>query len=48
MIKYKVYHKATYIGDTLAQSPQKAISNMRYRKNMLYASMREFRAVEVF
>ena len=44
MTKYAIYHKGNYIGDSVAVSPQKAINNMRFRKNMLYARMSEFRA----
>lgn len=47
MNKYKVYHKAEYLGETMAISPQKAISNMRFKFNRRYAPMTEFKAKAV-
>lgn len=47
MTKYKIYHKADYIGKTVAKSPQQAINNVRWRMGLRFAPMSEFRAMEV-
>lgn len=47
MSKYKVYHKSTLLGETVAVSATKAINNMRFRCNRRYAPMSEFKAVEI-
>lgn len=47
MTKYKVYHKSTLLGETVAVSAAKAINNMRFRCNRRYAPMSEFTVKEV-
>lgn len=42
MNTYKVYYKGNFVGKTVAVSPLKAISNIRYRCNLRFAKMNEF------
>ncbi len=42
---YKVYRNGAYLGTTCAVSAMKAISSVRYRCDLLYAPISEFKAI---
>lgn len=44
MNKYEVYLGSRFIGETWANSPQKAINNVRFRRQMRYEPMSNFNA----